>query len=457
MKNIKSSVNSNSFLVCFLLFLLFNTKSYSQCIWDTISDGAPDMQVNTIYEDTLNHRLLVGGEFYTVGNSLLPAGSIGQFDGTTWSVIGAGAGGGSEINDFEYYKGILYAGGKIGINFPGLVTYNPSSSWAPFWEPVGGGIGNGGIVNSLTNYNNKLYMGGIFTIGSSNNVGYWDGNNYGPAGTGIGPANSGFINELEVYNGHLYAAGQFSSAGGINANNIAKYDGITWSNVDLNGSFNSQVVCLKVFNNELYAGGYFTMVGSTPSNRIAKWNGTSWSAVGSGFDDVVMDLNVVNGELYAGGYFLNSGNIPVRYIAKWDGSTWTQTGNTLDAAVFAVGSLSNKLYIGGQFYNPVKYFTTCSVNSTSIENIQEEKSLAIYPSPVSSEGLLNINLKNNFSPDELLIIELYNLSGQIIFSQIFPNNELSTIDLKKINIHPGVYIFSCKIENKRFKKRLIVY
>ena len=39
---------------------------------------------------------------------------------------------------------------------------------------------------------------------------------------------------------------------------------------------------LAVSGTDLYAGGYFTTAGGVPANCIAKWNGSAWSALGSG-------------------------------------------------------------------------------------------------------------------------------------------------------------------------------
>ena len=36
----------------------------------------------------------------------------------------------------------------------------------------------------------------------------------------------------------------------------------------------------------LYVGGDFTVAGDVPANNIAKWNGSSWSALGSGMNTV---------------------------------------------------------------------------------------------------------------------------------------------------------------------------
>ena len=47
------------------------------------------------------------------------------------------------------------------------------------------------------------------------------------------------------------------------------------------------VYALAVSGSDLYAGGYFTTAGGSAANDIAKWNGSSWSALGSGMDGVL--------------------------------------------------------------------------------------------------------------------------------------------------------------------------
>ncbi len=66
---------------------------------------------------------------------------------------------------------------------------------------------------------------------------------------------------------------------------------------------NSWVVALAVDEDgNLYAGGGFTTAGGVAANRIAKWDGASWSALGSGMNGGVRALAVDgSGNLYAGG------------------------------------------------------------------------------------------------------------------------------------------------------------
>jgi hypothetical protein len=84
----------------------------------------------------------------------------------------------------------------------------------------------------------------------------------------------------------------------------------------------------------LYVGGSFTVIGDVPANNIAKWNGTTWSALGGGADDYVWALAVSGNDLYAGGWFHMAGGLPAVHIARWNGTNWSPVGLGLNDAVY---------------------------------------------------------------------------------------------------------------------------
>jgi len=72
---------------------------------------------------------------------------------------------------------------------------------------------------------------------------------------------------------------------------------------------------------DLFAGGLFSSAGGMSANRIARWNGTAWSALGTGTDSPVLSLSVLpSGEVVAGGQFITAGGSISAYFARWTGT-----------------------------------------------------------------------------------------------------------------------------------------
>jgi hypothetical protein len=139
--------------------------------------------------------------------------------------------------------------------------------------------------------------------------------------------------------GNLYAGGWFTTAGGVSANFVAKWDGTAWSALGsgMGGGIVSgpwvKALALDAAGN-LYAGGYFTTAGGVSANHIAKWDGTAWSALGSGVSGsytLVQALAVDGaGNLYAGGGFTTAGTHASAQVARWtaaDGERVVATGS----------------------------------------------------------------------------------------------------------------------------------
>ncbi len=215
------------------------------------------------------------------------------------------------------------------------------------WSALG--TGTDGNVYALAVIGSDLYVGGAFTTAggvSANRVAKWDGTNWSALGTGV----NGQVNALAVVGSDLYAGGVFSSAGGSPASNIAKWNGTNWS--ALGAGVSSAVNALAVIGSDLYVGGSFITAGSITVNRVAKWDGTSWSALGTGVDNTVWAFAVTGSDLYVGGNFTNAGGASANRVAKWDGTNWSALGTGVSQAastVYSLAVLGGYLYAGGLF------------------------------------------------------------------------------------------------------------
>jgi hypothetical protein len=95
-----------------------------------------------------------------------------------------------------------------------------------------------GEVFATVEFAGELFAGGRFTYADGrmvNNVARWSGTAWESVGSGVtstGPS-SAAIQDLAVYDDGsgpaLFVAGSFDRAGAVEANNVARWDGATWS------------------------------------------------------------------------------------------------------------------------------------------------------------------------------------------------------------------------------------
>jgi predicted outer membrane repeat protein len=214
----------------------------------------------------------------------------------------------------------------------------------PNWSALGSGVGGDGYphVSALTSFDDgsangqALYVGGFFTTAGTmeaRNIARWDGVAWSPLGSGVGNDDDARVYALAVFDDGsgpaLYVGGDFSTAGGTLAHNIAKWDGANWSAVG--AGTDSPVYALAVFDDgsgpALYACGAFSTAGGGNAERIAKWDGSEWSALGDGLSSTVLALAVFDDGSGSGPALYAGGTFSYRHcIAKWDGQAWSGLG-----------------------------------------------------------------------------------------------------------------------------------
>ncbi len=246
-----------------------------------------------------------------------------------------------------------------------------------------------------------------FGCGGSNSaqIGSWSN-----VGTGV----NGFVDVMCEYNSELYVAGGFTNAGGVPANNIAKWNGSVWDNVTV--GLSGYVYALCVYNGELYAGGMFNLAGSLQTKKIAKWNGTSWSAVGGGVQvgNHVGALYVYNGKLIVGGQFTQVGTTTVENIAEWDGTNWSDMGGGLTAtgatrSVWSMTEWNGMLYAAGYLntIGNISYWDGNAWNALNESLLGPINSITVHQGELFAGG----NFSNSSGPNLLNNIARYDGSS----------------------------------------------
>jgi hypothetical protein len=346
-------------------------------------------------------NLYVGGNFTTFNG--VQAGGVAVWNGSTWSPLGSGLGGGGvEVLAMVFSGGSLFVGGSF--NEAGGNPANKIARWdGTAWHPLGSGItGTSSNISCMAVSGGDLYVGGFFTHAggvSTANVARWDGVQWhalghegsmvsamtvhsgslvisievnfvtalrrwngttwndlaGWGGTGLNTAN-GRVHQLASNGTHLYAAGILTveTAGGVRQSAVARWNGSTW---ELIGSsppraFNYITSLLLISDNEIYITGDLDLNGD--SNFLAHWDGSTWTGMGSEilspfFSQIGwISLTKIGPTLFVGGNFGLGGS-----VARWDGAKWSGIAGAIESAdaegVWDIAIAGNNLYVGGKF------------------------------------------------------------------------------------------------------------
>ena len=265
------------------------------------------------------------------------------------------------VSSFALDKsGNLYAGG--GYTDGAFFIKWDGRSWSMPEGGVSGGSQYGPYIAAVKgDASGKVYVGGDFTEAGDvavNNIAEWNGKSW----SALGPGLNGHVLALAMDGSdNLYAGGQFTMAGELTANAVAKWDGHAWSALGNGMSDEVEALAFDGLGN-LYAGGYFTTADGETVNNIAKWDGIAWSALGTGIvagylqpcSVYAIAIDSYN-NVYAAGVFTTAGSVAARSIAKWDGAAWSALGSGVsyapsDPSVRALAmDGSGNLYAGGIF------------------------------------------------------------------------------------------------------------
>ena len=205
------------------------------------------------------------------------------FSDANWVSLNSGVTGASAVVWAAIIDGSgnLYIGGQFTL--VGTVPANRVAKWnGSAWSALGTGMNSD--VYALALSGTTLYAGGNFTTAggaSAKYIAQWSGSAWSAIGTGM----NSDVYALAVNGTTLYAGGSFTAAGGVaNTACIAKWSGSAWSALGTGGmggtgvdGYGPYVAALAVSGTILYAGGDFTTAGGVAASAIAKWNGSAWS------------------------------------------------------------------------------------------------------------------------------------------------------------------------------------
>ncbi len=267
---------------------------------------------------------------------------------------------------------------------------------------------------ALVEYDGKLVVGGLFNQAgniTANGIAAWDGSNWTTFGNGLGDTMSPFpfvyIQNMVSHDGNLYVAGQFSEEDGYIGNNIAMWDGTSWTNMA--GGSNKRIFDLIMYNDELYVGGDFDTIGTVEANSIAKWDGTAWHSLDTVFKEdifslIVADFQIFDDKLYVAGGIPNVYGQSCITVAEFDGNTWTCVSDGLFYGIKRFGVWNDTLIGGNNLHlvngNPI--WETHKYNGTEWEIFSTQMPLPIAQDFTVYQGELYLSGGMPLVNDEII-------------------------------------------------------
>ncbi len=316
------------------------------------------------------NELYVGGQFSYAGS--VPARNIARWNGSEWSEVGGGANNWVRDLGFDD-EGNLYAVGFFTmvdtIQVSGLAKWNGTNwespgnmrfveSWSPYVPEL----------RKVRALNGSVYVGGYFKVMNDEpaaSFARWDGTQWHKI-NGLGFTHGlspGTITAIQPVGDRIYIGGVFTTAGYLTLNGLVEWDETTssWQKIsdgsEDKGIYDGGIIALASSDNDLYAGGYFSIAGGVYANNIAKWNGSEWDHMSMGYiNGIKGDVHsiFIDGDnVYVGGQFAWAGSVQAYHIAKWNGQVWSSlgigVGGVPGPSVDAIYKIGNYLYVAGHF------------------------------------------------------------------------------------------------------------
>jgi len=353
------------------------TQNTASGTWSTLGTGSSNGVNGAVGAlAVVGNEVFVGGGFTSAGG--VSANRVARFNTqtNTWSSLGTGSSNGvsGTVTALAVVGNEVVVGGNFtsagGVSANRVARFNTATNtWSSLGTGSSNGV-NGVVVSALAVVGNEVFVGGDFTSAggvSANRVARFNTqtNTWSSLGTGSSNGVNNWVQALAVVGNEVYVGGWFTSAGGVSANHVARFNTQTntWSTLGTGSQngVNNWVQALAVVGNEVVVGGWFTSAGGVSANYVARFNTATntWSSLGTGSQNGVSGnvnaLAVVGNEVVVGGDFTSAGGVSANYVARFNTqtNTWSTLGtgssNGVNNTVWALAVVGNEVVVGGDF------------------------------------------------------------------------------------------------------------
>jgi trimeric autotransporter adhesin len=298
--------------------------------WSALAPGlAPSNHVNALLSMP-DRSVVAGGTFEAIGG--VAAQGLARWNGASWSPLGSGP-------PVSFVHALAHdAQGRLLVAGNGPVARWDGAAWSSLGTTT---FSQGRALAVLPS--GDVVVGFSYSSALLWGIARWDGASWSDLGGGV----LGEVHAMATLpNGDLLVGGALHGAGTTNVEGIARWNGASWSALGAglrqsSGVAGSAFAILPLPNGRVIAGGAFATAGGVPANNIAEWNGTSWSPLGAGatngVNGGVLELALLpNGDVLVAGAFSLAGGVPVNHVARWNGSTWSAVGAGVSLSLFSV-------------------------------------------------------------------------------------------------------------------------
>ncbi|MFO0859450.1 MAG: hypothetical protein U0570_02755 [Phycisphaerales bacterium] len=396
-----------------------NTACASIAMWEDnhwVRLGSGLSSSATVYSLAVDSegKLLAGGQNLFDGAKWT---NIARWNGTAWGAVGSGVGSsGNPVNAIAVLPdGRVVVGGSFAVSASQILNV---AIWEDgTWKKLDAGL-NDRVDSILAMPDGRIVAAGGFSASGAKTmraVAQWNGQAWEAMGNGLTSGN-GTVGRgsalTSLPNGDILVAGKFDFAGGVEATNIARWNGLKWvgMNSAILGQFsqggfavgvmaNGDVVAVLDNGNcrvmrlsngtwssvggeftlgsvralvvspsgQIIAGGAHRRAGPHATFGISAWDGTRWTALGRGFGDgtsgrsIDAMVTLPNGNLVVGGDFELPDSSATQSLAQWDGINWRPVGGSVNGRITALAVLPDGGLVAGGVFS--------SIGSVSFLNI----------------------------------------------------------------------------------------
>lgn len=292
----------------------------------------------------LNGKIYVSGGFTRAGK--VEANYVACYDKptNTWSALGAGLPTGGTL--------IIHGGELFAAYWPDIPAPPYSfivAKWTgSTWATIGTLEGNS-LVTAASIGGTLYVLGNISSANGTaiNHIAKWNGTAWSDAGAGITLNADSMVQSICQVGSQLYAStfnNDIVNSDLVQSSHILQWNGSAW--VTHTSNVNPSVLTMTAMGSDLVIGGVIYSINGVPStNNVARWDGSTWSALGTGvaIDGDVSVLKYTHGLLFAGS---QNSSEPLQ---EWNGSTWEDVGGGPNNSTQDITVLGDELFVTGSF------------------------------------------------------------------------------------------------------------